>query len=134
MLHDVLAKVVVTDDLDAALEAAYVCGDLTLEQSEQAKELLAGRLVEAKARGWFPDDSSKVMVETDIIDVDGQVYRPDRVVIEDGKVLVIDYKFGRHHSKYERQMKTYSEIFRRMGYADVTAVLWYVQTGDYKVI
>ena len=56
------------------------------------------------------------------------------VVIEDGKVLVIDYKFGRHHSKYERQMKTYSEIFRRMGYADVTAVLWYVQTGDYKVI
>jgi hypothetical protein len=72
--------------------------------------------------------------ETDIIDVNGQVYRPDRVVVEDGKVLVIDYKFGRHHSKYERQMKTYSEIFHRMGYAEVTAILWYVQTGEYKVI
>ena len=75
-----------------------------------------------------------VMVETDIVDLDGQVYRPDRVVIENGKVLVIDYKFGQHHAEYERQMKMYSAIFRRMGYADVTAVLWYVQTGMYKVI
>jgi predicted RecB family nuclease len=74
------------------------------------------------------------MVETDIIDVDVQVYRPDRVVIDGGKVRVIDYKFGQHHKKYERQMETYSEIFRRMGHADVTAVLWYVQTGEYKVI
>jgi hypothetical protein len=134
VLHDVLAKVVVPADLDLALDNAYACGDLTMEQAQQAKELLSSRLSEAKAWGWFPDDPSKVMVETDIIDVNGQVYRPDRVVVEDGKVLVIDYKFGRHHSKYERQMKTYSEIFHRMGYAEVTAILWYVQTGEYKVI
>ena len=134
VLHDVLAKVVVPDDLDAAVEGAYACGDLTLEQAQQAKELLHVRIAEAEAEGWFPADPSKVMVEKDIIDVDGQVYRPDRVVIDDGKVLVIDYKFGRYHKKYEIQMRTYSEIFRRMGYADVTAVLWYVQTGEYKVI
>ena len=59
---------------------------------------------------------------------------PCGTVIENGKVLVIDYKFGQHHTEYERQMKMYSAIFRRMGYADVTAVLWYVQTGMYKVI
>ena len=75
-----------------------------------------------------------MLVETDIVDVDGQIYRPDRVVKDNGKVLVIDFKFGQHHKKYEHQMKTYSEIFRRMGYADVTAVLWYLQTGEYKVI
>jgi hypothetical protein len=98
------------------------------------KELLRDRIAEAEGKGWFPDDPSKVLLETDIVDVDGQVYRPDRVVMDNGKVLVIDFKFGQHHNKYERQMKTYSEIFRRMGYADVTAVLWYLQTGEYKVI
>ena len=134
VLHDVLAKVIVPDDLDGAVDHAYACGDLTMEQAQQARELLQARLAEAKALGWFPDDPSMVMVEKDIIDIDGQIYRPDRVVIKDGKVLVIDYKFGRHHAKYEMQMKTYSEIFRRMGYAEVTAVLWYVQTGDHKVI
>ena len=134
VLHDVLAKVVVPDDLEAAVDSAYACGDLNAQQARQVKELLQTRLAEAKASGWFPDDPSKVMVEKDIIDVDGQVYRPDRVVIEGGKVLVLDYKFGEHHKKYETQMKTYSEIFHRMGYAEVTAVLWYVQTGECKVI
>ena len=134
VLHDVLAHVVIPEDLDSALDGAYASGDLTMEQAQQAKELLSARLSEAKKLGWFPDDPSMVMVETDIVDLDGQVYRPDRVVIENGKVLVIDYKFGQHHTEYERQMKMYSAIFRRMGYADVTAVLWYVQTGMYKVI
>jgi hypothetical protein len=31
-------------------------------------------------------------------------------------------------------MKRYADILRRMGYSEVTAVLWYVQTGECKVI
>ena len=134
VLHDVLAHVVVPEDLDRAVDNACASGELTVDQAVQAKGLLRARIAQGEALGWFPGDPSKVMVETDIIDVDGQVYRPDRVVIDGGKVRVIDYKFGQHHKKYERQMETYSEIFRRMGHADVTAVLWYVQTGEYKVI
>ena len=134
VLHDILAGVKVPSDLDGAVDAACASGNLSYDQAASVKELLRSRIAEVEGMGWFPDDSSKVLVETDIVDVDGQVYRPDRVVIDKGKVLVIDYKSGQHHNKYERQMKIYSEIFRRMGYADVTAVLWYLQTGEYKVI
>ena len=45
-------------------------------------------------------------------------------------VIVIDYKFGEHHRKYERQMAGYADIWKRMGYENVSAVLWYVQTGE----
>jgi hypothetical protein len=134
VLHDIMADIRVPSDVCGAVNAACASGNLTSAQADHVKELLSRRVAEAEGLGWFPADPSKVMVGTDIIDVDGQVYRPDRVVIEDGKVLVIDYKFGQHHNKYERQMRIYSEIFRRMGYADVTAVLWYLQTGEYKVI
>ena len=134
VLHDIMADIRVPSDVGGAVDAACASGNLTSAQVDHVKELLSRRVAEAQGLGWFPADPSKVMVENDIIDVDGQVYRPDRVVIEDGKVLVIDYKFGQHHNKYERQMRIYSEIFRRMGYADVTAVLWYLQTGEYKVI
>ena len=65
-----------------------------------------------------------------LVDTDGQVYRPDRVVKSGGKVVVIDYKFGEHYRKYERQMKKYAELWSSMGYGDVSAFLWYVQTGD----
>jgi hypothetical protein len=98
------------------------------------KELFRTRIAEVESRGWFPQDASKVMMETDIMDTDGQVYRPDRVVIMDGKTVVVDYKFGVHHSRYERQMKRYADILSRMGYPDVTACLWYVHTGEIRVI
>ena len=134
VLHDILADVRVPGDLDAAVETARVAGNLTAEQAQEAMELLRGRLSEAISKGWFPEDPSDVFLEKDIIDTDGQVYRPDRVVLKDGRAIIIDYKFGAHYNKYERQMKRYADIWRRMGHHEVTAVLWYVQTGEYKVI
>jgi hypothetical protein len=134
VFHDILADVKVPSDLEGAVDAACASGNLSFDQAAHVKELLRGRIAEVENMGWFPDDPSKVMLETDIVDVDGHIYRPDRVVIDNGRVLVIDYKFGKHSDKYERQMRIYSEIFRRMGYAEVTAILWYVHAGKYKVI
>ena len=65
-----------------------------------------------------------------VIDTDGSVYRPDRVVKDGGKVMIVDYKFGEHHRKYGRQMLRYADLWRRMGYSDVSAFLWYVHTGE----
>ena len=134
VLHDILAHIRVADDIDESVDNAVAAGELTAEQACRAKELLRTRIAQVQSLGWFPEEHAQVLLETDIIDSDGQVYRPDRVVIADDRVLVIDYKFGVHHNKYERQMKIYSDIWHRMGYAEVTAVLWYVQTGEYKVI
>jgi hypothetical protein len=47
---------------------------------------------------------------------------------------VIDFKFGDHNMKYERQVRKYADIWRRMGYDDVSAFLWYVHTGEVRTI
>ncbi|MBO6160563.1 MAG: hypothetical protein J6O01_03675, partial [Bacteroidales bacterium] len=75
---------------------------------------------------WFPAGGAQVLAETTLIDTDGQEYRPDRVVIRDGRVTVIDYKFGAERPAYARQVARYADIYRRMGYAQVDTVLWYV--------
>jgi ATP-dependent exoDNAse (exonuclease V) beta subunit len=96
----------------------------------EVRQLLEIRLAEAQERGWFPIDGSEVLNEVSLIDTDGQVYRPDRVVKTDGRVIIIDYKFGAHERMYERQMRKYTELWRRMGYECVTAYLWYVHSGE----
>jgi hypothetical protein len=45
-------------------------------------------------------------------------------------VIIVDYKFGEHHAKYERQLKSYADLWERMGYEVESASLWYVLTGD----
>ena len=67
-----------------------------------------------------------MLAETTLIDTDGQEYRPDRVVIRDGRVTVIDYKFGAERPAYARQVARYADIYRRMGHPQVETVLWYV--------
>ena len=134
VLHDLLAKVRVPGDLDQAVDAELASGTMTTAESKEVRDLLRSRISDAIKLGWFPDDPLKVLNESSIIDVDGQVYRPDRVVDDGGKIMVIDYKFGEHYQKYERQLRKYMQMWKDMGYADVSAYLWYVHTGEIKEV
>ena len=72
----------------------------------------------------------KVETEVSLIDTDGSIFRPDRVICDGDSVTIVDYKFGEHRSIYRRQLDRYADIYRRMGYADVSAYLWYVFTDE----
>ena len=130
VLHDILAHVNIPEDLESAVRQAVQSGELTGAEADEAYGLLSERIAAAADRGWFPSDADRILNEASLIDTDGQICRPDRVVIADGKVIIIDYKFGEHHRIYERQLKKYAGIWSRLGYEDVTSYLWYVHTDE----
>ena len=130
VLHDILSRVTVPSDLGRSVEKAVFDGDLGHGEADSVLELLSARIAGARGRGWFPDDPSGVSTEVTLIDSDGRLYRPDRVVIDGGRVSIVDYKFGEHDPKYGRQIAKYADIYRRMGYRSVTASLWYVMTDQ----
>ena len=130
VLHDILAHVNVPEDLEGAVRQAVQSGELTGAEADEAYRLLSERIAAAAGRGWFPSAADRILNEASLIDTDGQICRPDRVVIADGKVIIIDYKFGEHHRAYERLLKKYAGIWSRLGYNDVTSYLWYVHTDE----
>ena len=75
---------------------------------------------------WFPETGAKILNESSLIDFDGREWRPDRVVIKDGAVTIIDYKFGEHNPRYKAQVNRYASIYRRLGYKAVSTAIWYV--------
>ena len=93
---------------------------------------IAERIAEVEHLGWFVGTGPEVEVlnETSLIDTDAQIYRPDRVIRSADKVVIVDYKFGEYNDRYERQLRKYAGIWRRMGYADIKSYVWYVQRGD----
>ena len=129
VLHDILAGVAVSSDLHSAVVRAVASGEMSEEDAVQAEELLAEKIASVSDYGWF-DPHVKTFNEVEMADTDGQIYRPDRVVLKDGKVTVIDYKFGEHNPKYLRQVRRYADMWRRMGYDDVSAYIWYVRSGQ----
>ena len=130
VLHDILAQVKMPEDIPFAVDSARQNGYLTEEEAGVALEHLTSAVEAVAGRNWFPKDSEAIYNEASLIDTDGSVYRPDRVVVAGGEVLVIDYKFGEHHRKYERQVGRYVNIWRRMGYEKVSGYLWYLDSGN----
>ena len=126
VLHDILAKVEKASDLDKAVEYAKISGELTESEAEDAAEHLAKALTSVEERGWFDGTEQEMYNEVSLIDVDGQIYRPDRVMVKNGVVTVIDYKFGERKQQYVRQVKKYMDVWRRMGYENVSGFIWYV--------
>ena len=68
----------------------------------------------------------EVMNETTIMNCDGQLRRPDRIVFLDDEVMVIDYKTGKEDETYQQQLDEYCELLRQMGYHNVQSMLLYV--------
>ena len=71
---------------------------------------------------WFSEIGEKFL-ERELVDAEGNLLRPDRIVIIDNKVSVIDYKTGQLNekklAKYRDQVNQYAEAFRSMNYIDV---------------
>lgn len=130
VLHDVLAMVICPEDLEEAVSSMLTSGTVTSDEARRITGLLSEKIAHVRDMGWFDVNESMVLNETSLMDSDGQVYRPDRVVMDGRKVKIVDYKFGEHHRSYERQLTKYADLWERMGYQVESACLWYVLTDE----
>ena len=130
VLHDVLSRIVIPSDLEDAVRSVMLEGGISVQEAEGVRTLIESAIDSVKEFGWFSGSPDRILNEVELIDSDGRVYRPDRVVISGRKVSVIDFKFGEHRPEYERQVRRYADIWMRMGYEEASAYLWYVQSGE----
>lgn len=112
--HALLSKIRTSDDAREVLRSI----------EPQTRELLLERI--SAHSEWFSPEL-KALNEVAIIDSFGNTNRPDRVLVdEDGRVTVIDFKFGEEDEKYSGQLRRYMRLFREMGYGEVSGYIWYV--------
>ena len=134
------ARVAMTDDrlkLSLHGEEYFAAGASARQQGITQHLALSGVTVdqelEARSGGrhWF-DGTYRVMNEASIVTGDGEIYRPDRVLIapDASRVIVIDYKFGQMRGSHKSQVRHYVDLMRQMGYPSVEGWLWYVSAGE----
>jgi superfamily I DNA/RNA helicase len=129
-LHTILSKVRLAADISGAVEQAVFEGligdgekaDLLLHLEEGMRDM--------RVKRWF-DGSGQIFNEAEILMPDGDTKRPDRVVIFQHSVHVIDYKFGAHSNieLHKRQVAGYMEILKLMGYENIEGYLWYLNSN-----
>ena len=129
VLHDIMSRVEVAEDLDSSLGRAVAAGLLAERDEADVRAHLSGMLESVRPLHWF-DGTYSVMTEMPIIAPGGDSYRPDRIMYAGDEAIVVDYKFGKvRSSQYRRQVRGYMELLGTMGFTSVKGFLWYDNHG-----
>jgi len=127
VLHDIFSRIKYRRDVAAAIESAVADGYIPAEISLKTREMVLEMISRKNVEHWFNDDV-EVLTEPEILTGTGDIRRPDRVVIKDGKLSVIDYKFGEERSEHIGQIENYRNLLTEIGHTVEEACLWYVET------
>ncbi len=124
LMHRILELVIRKRDIPAAILNTVESGQISANEVDHWQNRVERALELEKVRDWFAD-GIEVLNERDILLPDGSRYRPDRVVLDGKKAILIDYKTGSQRTGYEMQLKTYTDLVVEMGYHSVEGWLFY---------
>ena len=134
VMHYVFSKIHTTADIADTLHQLEQEGILYDEETTASKiyDMLHKRLEDPYVREWFSDKWT-LYNECSILftNTEGHVCerRPDRVMTDGKRMVVVDFKFGKPRPEYQEQVKEYMNLLHKMGHQQVDGYLWYVYSN-----
>lgn len=126
LVHEILAYIYTVDEVSLAVIKAQENGLIMRQQSEVLQETLH-RIISHEELCPFFDKNARVFNEQIIIQKNGGILKPDRMVIHNNNdVYLLDYKTGAMHSKYKVQLESYEMALKNMGYKVVKKTLVFI--------
>ena len=136
VMHALFSDIHSVDDVEKAVKKQVYAGIISMDEMEYYTSTIKEK-IESVPSEWF-DKTAKIINERAILmkkkDAEGKISienkRPDRIVMVNDKVIIIDYKFGEENKKYKNQVKEYADLIKKMGYKNVEGYLWYVEKSE----
>ncbi len=129
MLHTLFSEIQTEADIHPAIDRLIFEGIIgSREQEEEIRGIVDKAFTLPVVRDWY-SGTWRLFNECAIIYKENgnlQVRRPDRVMMKDDRVVVVDFKFGKEQKKYRKQVMGYMDLLKRMGYGYIEGYLWYV--------
>ena len=129
MLHTLFSVIETAEDIDPAIERLIFEGVIRNHEKEKvAREVATKAFSSPEIQDWYSgkwtlfNECAIIYKEKGVL----QTRRPDRVMMKDNQVVVVDFKFGKENPKYNKQVKGYMQLLTKMGYKNITGYLWYV--------
>ena len=130
-LHRLFERAITEQDLRNAVKRMSLDCLIDAEQAEALNTKVSDILTDSRVKEWFSNDWESVKCESAII-ADGDIRRPDRVMIANERVVIVDYKFGdKRSTSYRKQIAEYMHLISRMGkYKQIEGYVWYISLGE----
>lgn len=135
LMHKIFENIIDKDQITASLQQMVVSGEISSSDQAMLQEKIDVLLSDPLTHSWFDGNWKELMVERSILTSEGATYRPDRVIVKDDQVIVIDYKFGLLTPKsHARATRNYMNLISGMGYSEVIGYLWYIEQNRIETV
>lgn len=124
LIHWILSKIKYSNNLNKAIIQAKNEFHLKEKALNKIKIKLNKLFTNDIVSDWFLD-KWEVKNEINILSLDSNIQRPDRVIINDNQTIVIDYKTGIDSGFHTKQVGLYCSLLKEMGFKNVTGYLLY---------
>jgi len=128
LVHAILSGIREAGDISKAVGRYHLAGIIDEKEAEEIERLLHKIVSHEKLKHLFGKDAV-VKSEVDLINVEDnskQTIRPDRVVIKDDKLVIVDYKTGEKSTDHILQINQYAQAFEKLGYRNIEKKLVYL--------
>tara|TARA_Y100001968_G_scaffold328370_2_gene375401 strand:+ start:1056 stop:4172 length:3117 start_codon:yes stop_codon:yes gene_type:complete len=130
LIHEIMSGVNEESDIEIMLNKLNVINKHGLQAHQRITKEIKKIINRQEIKHLF-QSNLEVFSETSILNVDGVIYRPDRVVIHaKNEVSLIDYKTGKKKKSDIDQLKIYENILLKSGYNKIHKYLIYLTTEE----
>ena len=128
-IHEILSFVKTKNDIDLAISKAIENGLIVFTQKEEVAKTVHEIVNHHDLEDFF-SVGTKILNEQTIIQKEGNLVKPDRMVLNSSnEIYLLDYKTGSHLPKYQVQLENYQKAIEDMGYKVVKKSLIYIGEG-----
>lgn len=126
IIHEILSFVKTKKDVDLAITKAIENGLIVSTLREEVYTTIH-QIVNHEELASFFSENNRVLNEKTIIQKEGNLVKPDRIVINaNNEIYLLDYKTGLHQAKYELQLQNYQTTIEKMDYKVTKKALIYI--------
>ncbi len=124
--HKIFEYITTTKSIDNAVSKVIQMGLIDTGECQNIINQITEYINNTNVSDWFSDNWS-IKNERSILLPSGEQKRPDRVIENKNKIIVIDYKFTSiEHNKYKKQVKEYIQALKQISNKTIEGYIWYV--------
>lgn len=125
LFHEIMSKIKIAADIKPVLAFYRQSGELSMKQHDLTNALLKD-LVSNEQTGFLFSADAVIKNEVELLSKEGRVFRADRFIEFDTKVVILDYKTGNKSVDHIQQLIEYRELVSSLQAKPVEALLLYI--------
>ena len=127
LIHKILSEINTADDIPTTIYSLTTSGLFNNNDIKIIQNTIETVVSDPKLEKYF-QTGLIIKNETEIMLHNGEIIRPDRVVIDGSMMTIIDYKTGEEKKQDYDQLNKYREAFIGIGYKSIETKIVYI--GD----